>query len=1020
MGKRQVLKFSSLNRGMATAPSRMDLPPDTLFYAENVDLSIPARQGLLENDAMVGDGGSAGPSPDHNATASSRLGWGWLDGTPAVGSFTAMGRLSHAGDEYIYKATSGDNLFLQLVRGEGAWTELDFAALGESFDPTREPYSDGDRVTWQFLEDGGGKRHLATLWNPGDDTIPVSGGVIELDIDSTAGSSTLAYRYDGSTYYYTFVCVKAHTSPDDDAPGNTAWLPDPASYAEEYKPGAPAESGYDWHEYWMLREVSTSAPSGGVPLWAVSTAYDANTETVTVTTSSYSSGDITPSAYPMEYAGRELSDGVEALTLMSNSGDVPNSEYFKARRLDGDSGDWHMADSLAVPSVPASNGMIQDASGLHVSAYQVGYDAPSDAVPGRNPSLTTSPFLVTPRWDGPKALRYYMVYEHDHGGFSEPKLVCKSTAADPETSHTAVAFQVWADLSDWSPGVRRIHFFRVEDEHAGLPARDIWLFSVDRETSQWISLGGTVGVWMLSPAPAARAYSAEVFTGRLQGGIFQDGGSREGASGYAQPGYMGINYATQRPGLRTQITRAFLAMADEGLDLTPVIKGGCGLFSFVDYGQETGESASSILGVPMADLVDVATKRSYDLELVGFAQGRAFFTDPDDADAGTVYFSAVGRHSVIDPLNYFYFQGSGPLVRVLGVGPYILLWFKRKFIVLDARAGVATGWAPVGEYDGAGMASRDLFAIHENVAFWAGGGSVWAWAPGGAPQRISGAIEYPAFAEDLENSVDRAWMVVDPTKKELLIYALATGGFFAGWGKRYFVDDLDGVVARGKCLVYSLGSGVWWTETYRATVNASGDSGYKYLGKPFVLDGRVLIPAALNSGSSYRYLVVRQGYGLLCPSGGHNDLVPPFKRAVMETGYLDLGLEGVQKKLKALHAAFTGPRLYGTIKTQGIDSSILDHWTIELYTFDRRRGMLEAAPWDSLASMASAWTWDVSTEPGNGYTKSLYSKRNLPGRPINYVALRLVSQGAPGTFDTLASKVELGELELTFAGKAKV
>lgn len=1018
MGKRQLLKFSSLNRGMVTAPSRMDLPPDTLFYAENVDLGVPGRQGLLENDAMVGDGGAGGPSPDHNATAASRMGWGWLDGSPAVGAFRALGRLSFAGNEYIYKAESGDNLFLQLVRGEAAWSDLDFAALGESFDPTREPYSDGDRVTWQFLKDGGGKSHLATLWDPGDDTIQVSGGVIELDV-GTSGTQSIAYRYDGSSLYYVFQCVKGHDSPDDDAPGNIAWLPDPAAYSSEYEPGSPSASGYDWREYWMLVEVTATPPGGSA--WAVSTSYAAAVEVVSVTTSAYSSGDITPADRSMEYVGHGLSDAVETFTLLSNGGDNPNAEDFDARKPDGTSGGWDCPNFIAVPTVPASNGLMQDAAGLRVSAYQVGYDAPSESVPGRSPSLTTSPFLVTPRWAGPRALRYYMVYEHDHGGFSEPLLVCESSAADPESSHTAVAFQVWADLSDWSPGVRRVHFFRVEEEHAGLPARDVWLFSVDRETSQWITLGGTVGVWLLSPAPAARSYSAESFTGYLQGGIVQDGASKEGASGYANPGYMGIMYSTQPAGIRTAVTRAFLALADEGLNLTPVIKGGCGLFSFVDYGQETGESSSSILGVPMADLVDVATKRSYDLELVGFAQGRAFYTSPDDSDAGTVYFSAVGRYSVIDPLNYFYFQGSGPLVNVVGIGPYILLWFKRKFIVLDARAGIATGWAPVGEYGGAGLVSRDMLAVHENVAFWAGGGSVWAWAPGGAPQRVSSAIEYPAFAEDLENSADRAWMVVDPTKNELLIYVLATGGFFAGWGGRYFVDDLEGVHARGKCLVFSIGLGVWWTETFRATVNASTDSGYKYLGKPFVLDGRVLIPASRSTTDSYRYLVVRQGYGLLCPEDGHNDLVPPLKRAVMETGYMDLGLEGQQKKLKGLHAAFTGPRLYGAIKAHGIDSSILDHWTIELYMFDRRRGTLEAAPWDSLSEMAPAWTWDLAAEAGTGYSKSLYSKRNLPGRPINYVALRLVSQGAAGAvFDTLATKVELGELELTFAGKAKV
>lgn len=1071
--QKQLVNLAKWAKGVVTAMSRTDLPPDTLAYAENVDFTIPDRQRLLENDAVIGDGGAGAPHPDHNAVADSVLDWGWLDGTPAVGSFADMGRFSFAGEEYIYKVAATGEVYIQKVSGEAAWAELDFGS--DVFDATKRPYSDGESVHFPLAESSG-KRRMAALWNP-EASLPVAGKIIELDVDwdPTSGTLSRVHRYDGSSLYYKFECVRGHTSPAD-AAGLEAWLPAPASYASEYSAGAAAESDYDWHKYWLFVGTSASDPTGGgYPAWAAATAYTSLEAVVTVSTADYSAGDITPSALPVEYVGHATVDDSEIAPLLVRDVSPPVEDPWQMDTYAPDgTGAWDIGALAGTPTLPASNGLLNDAPAFAVTAFTVSYAAPSGSVPGENPSLTLSPLLATPRWGAATDLAYYLVYEHDHGGFSEPKLLFTASAADPELTHTAVAIQFWADLSDWAESVRRVHVFRVDSA----TKTDVWLFAADRETSSWITTGGAATYWMLAPVATGAVYAAATFTGYGQGGRMADvtANTPDGAAGYVEPGFMGFGGgAAALARQRTAITRAFLAVADGGLNLTPAIKGGAGIFSFVDYGQDSGESATTIMGSAMHDLVDASTKRYYDLELVGFAQGRAFYTSGGAADGGTVYFSVAGRYSVIDPLNFFYFKNSGPLAAVEGVGSYIIFLFESKVVVIDARSGIDTGWSVVLELEGVGCDSADLVARHESLVFWAGGGSVWLWTGAGRPQRISERIEYPGFAEDMKTAA-AAWMFVDPVRRELLLH-LRKSAFANGWGARYFTDSLAGAEVRGKCLTFAIETGAWCTETLRSLASAT-DDGYKVLGRPFALGNYVLIPVATVGASEYDYLVVRQAYQkLLAGAVVHEPLLPPWKRAVMETGFMDLGASGVEKKPKRLYPAFTAPLLYGAVATGGISADIADHWTLEMFTYSARRGsLLGGSPWESLEAATPVWVWTPAAESGGGYSKSIYALRSLPRKPTNYVAFRLVSQGAedyaiwtdgkkyrcilphtatadnsPGgvdhatywdagvtataadllrfrawvlgaqygvTYETRASKVELGALEMSFAPKA--
>jgi len=458
-----------------------------------------------------------------------------------------------------------------------------------------------------------------------------------------------------------------------------------------------------------------------------------------------------------------------------------------------------------------------------------------------------------------------------------------------------------------------------------------------------------------------------------------------------------------------------MELADKGYNLAPDVKAGIGLFSFVDYGQPiAGESGETIVGNRITDLMKGEVDPTA-LTFIGEAMGRVFYRD---ASQGVVYYSEIDRFNQIDPNNYIYFRDAGLLTAVESLHGYLLMLFAHKTVILDAKTGLDETWSLVQELNGVGCCHRDAVTRHESVVFWMGSGSVWAWDGSGPPERISAAIEYPSFSSDMNYQAnENPWLAVDPAKKELLVY-MGLSDWTSGWGELYFEDTL---ALRGKCMVYSMGQKTWSTETYRA-FRAPGEAGYKYLGKPWTLDNHLLIPASDTPSGNYKYLIVRQSYlAFIGPGDGtHDTYLPPWKRAVLETGFIDLGSVAHDKKLKRLHTAFTGPLLFSDRASAPIHDDALDHWTAYLYQTQEWEDALSTAPWMPLSDLTADYTWDVNAEAGDGYTRSVYTKNNLPSRPCRYVAIRLESAGYAGTTrETLATKAEIGDMALSYSLKER-
>jgi hypothetical protein len=1034
MGEKKLLKLSDWSKGMITAVSRVDLPPDALFYAENLDLSIPMRQGLLEQDAMVGgDGATTVPKPHHNTAAETYLGWEWLDGTPYVGDFARMNRVTFAGKEYIWKLQDPDEggtqlYFLPVYEDAAAWTQP--TGVDTDIDPTVDVF-------------GTGKNLLITL-DTGEVVSAYDGSSIDLTVGNKILTLTMSYTATEDLVYRTmtdtglvwvFRCVKTHEASA--VVGTAEYIPDEQS--EFFDATSEVSTQRPFFEHWQVvsrhPDIADALAKHHpvVPaLWSTGGSYTGAVASVSVSVGDSSYAYTAATAIPVEYDGNTPADSGTLSAVGWSGGYNPTAMPGISKLAGGGVADW--PDPQNTPTATTSSGLLLGGYAFLVEGYHLTSPLPgeyaADASPAWNPD---SLFMEKPYWEKAEDLIYYSVYEYEHGGFSKPKELFRASVESAESSHQAIGIQLWhtlnvdnggePDIVKWPESVRRVHVFRVT-ESADAGTDEAWLFAADREDSSWLISDPAFTAHLLSPA-AGDITAASGITGNAYGGS----GPSAWRVRYQTPGDFGVSVHNEGASDKQQlsaISDAFINLAAEGITLSPSVKAGVGLFSYVDLGQPITDTASQIMGISIADAIGSRSVDTSGLDMKGAALGRAFY---GDGTTGKVYYSEPDRYTMVDPLNYMYFQGAGEFITASSLHSYLIMFFKSKTVIMDARSGLDVGWSVVKELDGIGCAHADTITRYESTLFWMGSGSVWQWSGNGDPQRISAPIEYPEFEADMKNAVNM-WCAVDPAKKELLVYMDATA-WDSGYAPLYF-EDAEGI--RSKCLVYSIGQRSWTVETFRAFAywtSGSPDTqedGYVYLGKPFELDNLLLIPCRKAATGDFKYLVVRQAYTALMYI--HDSDVPIWKRAALETGFMNLGAHGMDKKLKRIHATFTAPRLYGAM---AIEAELLDHWKLYLYQYQDWEDQLSSTPWESLADQTADYEWDVADEDDEnatgttGYHRSHYVLNNIPSRQSRYVAIRLESASTtdPGVDDpihfweTTSTKSELGELSLSFATKEK-
>ncbi len=126
MADKQIQRFAGFPKGMMPALNRTEIPPDALFWAENVDLRTPGRIRLVNNDTML----AAGVVPDHVQVAQDdeRQAWKWLvasGGAFNVPTFDVIFPMVFGGQTWIVAADySLQKLYMKLKGTAGAWTEI--------------------------------------------------------------------------------------------------------------------------------------------------------------------------------------------------------------------------------------------------------------------------------------------------------------------------------------------------------------------------------------------------------------------------------------------------------------------------------------------------------------------------------------------------------------------------------------------------------------------------------------------------------------------------------------------------------------------------------------------------------------------------------------------------------------------------------------------------------------------------------------------------------------------------------
>ncbi|MDP6416672.1 MAG: hypothetical protein QGG54_16815, partial [Gammaproteobacteria bacterium] len=334
--------------------------------------------------------------------------------------------------------------------------------------------------------------------------------------------------------------------------------------------------------------------------------------------------------------------------------------------------------------------------------------------------------------------------------------------------------------------------------------------------------------------------------------------------------------------------------AASGVDLQPVLKGGQGIFSYVDIGKAGGgDSIVTLTGLSLKEIFGAEAKDPDSMVMIASAGGRAFYTDA--TDTGKIWYSEIGRWGTVSNLNVLNFEDAGAPTAIKSTSGLLAIFFQDRMAVIDTRSGLDTGWSLAGEYSGVGCYHENLVTEFRGAFFWVGSGAVWQWQPGGAPQKISMQIEYPGMANDFATvfAGGNGWIAADPRLSDIVFMLPAETDISGNYSylalESYAGEDSATYGTSRKVLVYKPEQKIWLSETLRRHYNRNTSAYAPQANRPpIVLDGRLLIPVH----AVCKYFLVRQAYGEMeevlagCPR---------WKMPILETGFLSMGNFSVAK-----------------------------------------------------------------------------------------------------------------------------
>lgn len=601
-------------------------------------------------------------------------------------------------------------------------------------------------------------------------------------------------------------------------------------------------------------------------------------------------------------------------------------------------------------------------------------------------------------WEAGEEIQYYLVAEYGHGGFSVPVAL-----GDPvqiwkgNTVDTAVRIQFFMAIKGtslyWPIGIDRYHVFRATIGAAGKIFDDAWLFSADRENSSW--LGGGTGYYTTGMLLSEEWSSgvATITDARGSGALSQD----NAYSALLDASYLTntvrypfVNLEMVHSGIGTALANYIENLAylcargaihekwrnSHSKSIDPFSKAGIGYHSFVDWGQSRGgDTSRTVLGITLDELMNDAIDVN-DLVPIGSSLGRMFYR-LGTGERTLIYYSLVDQPTIVPPTNRISMGDTGEAIGISNVHGFIMFFFRRKLVIVDARQGLDQSWSIMGEYEGAGCVSKDTIAKLRGTTMWVGGEHIWRWdGTEKDPYIASEYFDYPGFGKDIETASDYMWGFMDPVRGDYLLYFPHSSSYTA-LGQEVF-NSLWGDEAR--LVVYHLADGKFSTETLRSFVQANDSQTYetlKYAGNPIFLENMTLIPVGANSThSGFYYMAARQDYTKLTADHDFTDAdtlaTPLWKLPVVELGILDLGSSITEKALKRLHAAFSGGDFGGwdapTLDTEWL---ALDHWKIDIWRYNREvhadqatggEATLPEGSEDLETHRATAdWTYDFKT-----------------------------------------------------------
>jgi hypothetical protein len=421
----------------------------------------------------------------------------------------------------------------------------------------------------------------------------------------------------------------------------------------------------------------------------------------------------------------------------------------------------------------------------------------------------SSAFLRNTLWQTSGIAEYYIVAEWDWGGFSSANLVRTATVDTVENGiNSAILFLVFELLRNayYCPEVKRWHIFRKFNPLAGSSFKtETWLFAIDpRDGTYMTSWDGD-----------------------------QDDGSDHALGIYfQQAGREGYIVQNEGEDSLDMLGEPFWSIMRPGI-----------LTSFVDYGQDpAGETAETITGVTLDQLAELSFTnnliRPRGMKLRSLAFNRLWYERSGEIDRA--YYSEVNRYNIITKSNFVDYPAAGRFIGATTFHQYLMLFFRNSTMVIDARGGIDLTWQKVFEFTGAGCQTIDTVAKSEQGVFWAGGGVAWHWngvAP--KPSRISEAIEYDGFAEDMyvgddpEAGYPKSWGYYDPKLNEYMLYIPYMPGVTTiEWGEVLFnsLEDIwppPGTVGewptmmgmKPRLLIWSMKTQSWKTESLRTFIN---------------------------------------------------------------------------------------------------------------------------------------------------------------------------------------------------------